>query len=325
MAVPWQMRIGPSLWTDFDAATSGLFEAGFISGATHIVQITGRISGPSVTQDFDVHKMEWGGIPVRRSLNNPVPTMVEFWDDDAWEPFDSYAQCLLGTAMAVGREKVTIHVGSASYDITLTPGNCMQTNLQSGRSRPLRINGSIASVLGDITDDEEEEEDITDDSSMPNEYRCPITQMPMKKPVMMCDGHSYEYRAIQKWLLKKQTSPVTGKALANTTMTVNHALKKLIRDWDNGSTAPAAASRAGSSGAGGSDDARKSSLACDEDLFGSDDDDDDDDGFKPMPDAIPTRPGDAAVVQEGIVLSRAMDFGEREQGQSKKKMRVMRK
>ena len=139
--------------------------------------------------------------------------------------------------------------------------------------------------------------------------------MQMKKPVMMCDGHSYEYRAIQKWLLKKQTSPVTGKALSNTTMTVNHALKKLIRDWDSGSMALAAAARARSSGAGGSRtlaEAQRSAFVegCDEDLFGSSDDE------------APTVTD--AVVQDGIVLSRAMDFGERS-GRKKKKMKSMRK
>jgi len=257
----WQMRIGASIWSDFDAATSHLFEAAFVTGATHIVEVSGRISGPSVTQDFDVRKMEWGTIPVRRTARDSVPTCVEFWDDDAWVPFDAYAQCLLGTAMAVGREQIAIHVGNASYDINLTPGNCMQTNRASGRSRPLRVNGSIASVQGD---DDEDDDDIKDDPAMPNEYRCPITQMPMKKPVMMCDGHSYECQAIQKWLLKKQTSPVTGKTLA-TTMTVNHALKKLVRDWNSTGVAMAVAATSGASAA--------KRAAEEEDLFGSSDDD----------------------------------------------------
>ena len=48
---------------------------------------------------------------------------------------------------------------------------------------------------------EEEEEE-----AMPVELHCPITQMVMKKPAMATDGHSYELKAMQKWLLKKQTS-----------------------------------------------------------------------------------------------------------------------
>ena len=88
---------------------------------------------------------------------------------------------------------------------------------------------------------------------MPVEFRCPITQMVMKKPVMATDGHSYELKAMQKWLLKKQTSPVTGKPLANTTLVINQNLKKLIRDFTS---------------------APKRKAPIDEDLLGSDGDDD---------------------------------------------------
>eukprot|EP00966_Prymnesium_polylepis_P165561 3827163-Prymnesium_polylepis.1 len=56
---------------------------------------------------------------------------------------------------------------------------------------------------------------------------------------------------MQKWLLKKKTSPVTGNPLANTTLVVNQNLKKLIRDSA----------------------ATKREAPIDEDLFGSDGDD----------------------------------------------------
>ena len=283
----WQMRIGGlGNWSDFDAVTSGAFETAFLTASLHNPQITGSLTGTPVTKDFNVTKMEWGGVPIRRTARHTVPTCVEFWDDDAWEPFDAYAQCLLGTAMAIGREHVSIHVGPTSYNICLAANNCMQTNRASGRSRPLRINGSIAAVQGDSEEDddeeEEEEEEIADDPSMPNEYRCPITQMPMKKPVMMCDGHTYECRAIQKWLMKKQTSPVTGYALKNTTMTVNHALRKLIRDWSpktavapvSSSVATARLVAAIAAGKGATTQ-KRSHAAMEEDLFGSDSDDDD--------------------------------------------------
>ena len=93
-----------------------------------------------------------------------------------------------------------------------------------------------------------------DSDSIPVEFRCPITQMVMKKPVMATDGHSYELKAMQKWLLKKQTSPVTGNPLANTSLVINQNLKKLIRDFTS---------------------APKRKAPIDEDLFGGSDDDDD--------------------------------------------------
>ena len=61
---------------------------------------------------------------------------------------------------------------------------------------------------------------------------------------------------MQKWLLKKQTSPVTGKPLANTTLIINQNLKKLIRDFNS------------------SRSALKRKAPVEEDLFGSDGDDD---------------------------------------------------
>ena len=63
-----------------------------------------------------------------------------------------------------------------------------------------------------------------EEASVPVEFRCPITQMVMKKPVVATDGHSYELKAMQKWLLKKQTSPVTGKPLASTNLIINQNL-----------------------------------------------------------------------------------------------------
>ena len=75
---------------------------------------------------------------------------------------------------------------------------------------------------------------VKDDCAMLAEYRCPITKMPMKNPVVMSDGHSYECLAIEEWLRTSGVpvvSPVTGRPLATTTMTANHALKLLILEW----------------------------------------------------------------------------------------------
>ena len=86
--------------------------------------------------------------------------------------------------------------------------------------------------------------------------------MVMKKPVVATDGHSYELKAMQKWLLKKQTSPVTGKPLVSTNLILNQNLKKLIRD----------ATSAPKRKAPEEDDCE----GADGDLFGVGDDDDDD-------------------------------------------------
>eukprot|EP00966_Prymnesium_polylepis_P242709 5612969-Prymnesium_polylepis.1 len=55
--------------------------------------------------------------------------------------------------------------------------------------------------------------------------------MPMTNPVVAADGHSYERRAISKWVLLKATSPMTGAPLVDTTFFPNINLEKLIQDY----------------------------------------------------------------------------------------------
>jgi len=60
---------------------------------------------------------------------------------------------------------------------------------------------------------------------------CPITQEPMRDPVVLQgDGQSYERSAIEKWLRKKKTSPSTGAELSEREqeLTTNYALKGII-------------------------------------------------------------------------------------------------
>ena len=69
------------------------------------------------------------------------------------------------------------------------------------------------------------------EGEVPESFNCPITTSLMRDPVVCADGHSYELKAMQKWLLKKQTSPVTGKPLVSTNLSLNQNLKKLIHDF----------------------------------------------------------------------------------------------
>ena len=53
------------------------------------------------------------------------------------------------------------------------------------------------------------------DLEIPDQFRCSITQELFKCPVITSDGHSYEREAISKWLSTNNTSPLTGKPLAD--------------------------------------------------------------------------------------------------------------
>lgn len=69
-----------------------------------------------------------------------------------------------------------------------------------------------------------------DDEKMPS-FTCPITQELMVEPMSAEDGHSYERAAIERWLEKNVTSPVTNLPLPTKRLTPNITLKKSIEEW----------------------------------------------------------------------------------------------
>lgn len=65
-------------------------------------------------------------------------------------------------------------------------------------------------------------------ASIPPQYVCPITGELMREPVTTADGHSFERRAIEKWLLTHSTSPMTGALLPHKQLSPAIALRQLI-------------------------------------------------------------------------------------------------
>lgn len=63
---------------------------------------------------------------------------------------------------------------------------------------------------------------------IPDEFVCPITHELMTDPVCVSDGYTYERRAIEEWLTRKQTSPMMNLSIVNTHLYPNKNLKKLI-------------------------------------------------------------------------------------------------
>lgn len=63
---------------------------------------------------------------------------------------------------------------------------------------------------------------------VPDEFLCPITHEIMKDPVCVSDGYTYERKAIEEWLSKKQTSPMINLSIKGTQFYPNKILKMLI-------------------------------------------------------------------------------------------------
>ncbi|KAJ9454912.1 U-box domain-containing protein 51 [Diplonema papillatum] len=71
----------------------------------------------------------------------------------------------------------------------------------------------------------------------PSHFLCPITCDIMRSPVMTCDGHTYEERAIVLWFVSFRegshapTSPLTNLPLASLELRPNEKLQREIREW----------------------------------------------------------------------------------------------
>lgn len=64
-----------------------------------------------------------------------------------------------------------------------------------------------------------------------HQFICPITQEIMRNPVIAEDGHTYEKDAIENWLEKSPTSPMTRQQISSEKLIPNLALKQLIDQW----------------------------------------------------------------------------------------------
>ena len=66
---------------------------------------------------------------------------------------------------------------------------------------------------------------------VPRHFECPICMEVMYDPVSAADGHTYERGEMERWLETNTTSPSTGAQLENTTLTPNHLVRSMIREY----------------------------------------------------------------------------------------------
>lgn len=66
------------------------------------------------------------------------------------------------------------------------------------------------------------------ESTCPRVFLCSITCELMQHPVVAMDGHTYERVAIERWLLRRDRSPMTGETLTSKQLIPNHAIRSMI-------------------------------------------------------------------------------------------------
>ncbi len=66
------------------------------------------------------------------------------------------------------------------------------------------------------------------DIIIPDSFYCPITQTIMTDPVICPEGHTFERAAIEEWISKNPTNPITRRELQAFRLRPNRALKDSI-------------------------------------------------------------------------------------------------
>ena len=64
--------------------------------------------------------------------------------------------------------------------------------------------------------------------SFPPYFFCPITKMIMKDPVITPDGHTFERRAILRFLILQPVDPITKNALSHEELVEDYLVKQAI-------------------------------------------------------------------------------------------------
>ncbi|EPS62467.1 hypothetical protein M569_12322, partial [Genlisea aurea] len=71
-----------------------------------------------------------------------------------------------------------------------------------------------------------------DDDEVPSVFICPVSLEPMRDPVTLCTGQTYDKHNIVKWLrLGRCTCPTTMQELWDDSLTPNVTLRRLISAW----------------------------------------------------------------------------------------------
>ncbi|KAM0012615.1 putative U box domain, armadillo-like helical, Zinc finger, RING/FYVE/PHD-type [Helianthus debilis subsp. tardiflorus] len=68
---------------------------------------------------------------------------------------------------------------------------------------------------------------------VPSHFLCPISMQPMKDPVTISTGITYDRESIQRWFFtsKRTSCPVTKQPVSGTDLIPNHTLRRLIQSW----------------------------------------------------------------------------------------------
>lgn len=171
-----------------------------------------------------------------------------FWTDTDWSPYDPQTSTLIAHAHRAGRTSTGISVYGAEYTIGLRQFPT-QTRHDTGKARPIYIPLTLSDQhYPPLAYPDASYDAVTDGlpAALGDMFLCPITHKVMREPVIAADGHSYERKAILKWLIQSDKSPITNTKLNHKNLSLNWNLQKIIAGLiePNASDPPGTASTA---------------------------------------------------------------------------------
>lgn len=100
---------------------------------------------------------------------------------------------------------------------------------------------SLSSRTPELNDNDDDDSREDSKPALPNMPSCPITQEPMRDPVVAADGHTYERSAIVRWLQTSDKSPLTGSVLPHKNLVPNYMLLSSVQELATAAAATATA------------------------------------------------------------------------------------
>lgn len=114
------------------------------------------------------------------------------------------------------------------YSPHQAPSSAMTPRKVVLQTRLEAVEAALAQALQEKTRQEEELRQLETPSFM----RCPITMERLRSPVTVVDGHTFERAAIERWLARRATNPLTGAALTSSELHPSLALRDAVRAWE---------------------------------------------------------------------------------------------
>jgi len=114
------------------------------------------------------------------------------------------------------KNNVKSYTNSALQYVGLTESNTAARKRREDDLRWMRLRARLVQLAEDHT--------ILEYKHLPAAY-CPITQAPMRDPVIVPEGQTFERKAIEMWLQRSHTNPMTRNPLAPEDLVPNIALR----------------------------------------------------------------------------------------------------